>query len=674
MKQSLKLLILVVLSVFYTRAQDYKFGKISEEELAEKYDPQDSSAVASVLYRDYKIRYEYNQSTGFEVVTDVRERVKIYKKEGFDYATVSERLYISDAGSEKESFKNLKAYTYNLVDGSIEETKLKGSDTFTEDVSKYYKEEKFTLPNVKEGSVIEYSYTVDSPFYYSIDEVVLQYDIPIRKQEIAIATPEYFVFKPNFKGYLQVSPKMSSKTGKISIQNKSRDSGGGFSVSKTTFSTSNIDYIISVSEFNMENVPALKEENYVNNINNYRAAINYELQYVNFPQQPIKSYSTTWDKVVETIYDSPDFGKQIENTKYFKNKVSEILTDTSTDVTKMSAIYFFVQQHMNWNGYYGKYTDKGVKSSFVEKTGNAADINLMLVAMLREAGLKSYPVLVSTRNNGVPLFPTREGFNYVIASVEINNAIVLLDATNKYSEPDMIPNRALNWFGRLIKEDGSSTSIALNAKTQSQETNMIQATLKPDGSLEGMMRTMYSDYNAYNYRNAYNDVSEDDYLDKLEERNNGMEISNFIVENKKQLGQSITEKFEFSVENQADIIGDKIYFSPTLFKTTSENPFKLEERNYPIDFGYPWAEKLLISIKIPEGYKVESAPKPVSMSLPNEAGSFKYYIKDTPTEIKITVNLDMNTSIIGTQNYSSLKEFYRLLVEKETEKVVLSKI
>tara|TARA_R110000868_G_scaffold822_9_gene6145 strand:- start:1144 stop:3168 length:2025 start_codon:yes stop_codon:yes gene_type:complete len=674
MKQSLKLLILVVLSVFYTRAQDYKFGKISEEELAEKYDPQDSSAVASVLYRDYKIRYEYNQSTGFEVVTDVRERVKIYKKEGFDYATVSERLYISDAGSEKESFKNLKAYTYNLVDGSIEETKLKGSDTFTEDVSKYYKEEKFTLPNVKEGSVIEYSYTVDSPFYYSIDEVVLQYDIPIRKQEIAIATPEYFVFKPNFKGYLQVSPKMSSKTGKISIQNKSRDSGGGFSVSKTTFSTSNIDYIISVSEFNMENVPALKEENYVNNINNYRSAINYELQYVNFPQQPIKSYSTTWDKVVETIYDSPDFGKQIENTKYFKNKVSEILTDTSTDVTKMSAIYFFVQQHMNWNGYYGKYTDKGVKSSFVEKTGNAADINLMLVAMLREAGLKSYPVLVSTRNNGVPLFPTREGFNYVIASVEINNAIVLLDATNKYSEPDMIPNRALNWFGRLIKEDGSSTSIALNAKTQSQETNMIQATLKPDGSLEGMMRTMYSDYNAYNYRNAYNDVSEDDYLDKLEERNNGMEISNFIVENKKQLGQSITEKFEFSVENQADIIGDKIYFSPTLFKTTSENPFKLEERNYPIDFGYPWAEKLLISIKIPEGYKVESAPKPVSMSLPNEAGSFKYYIKDTPTEIKITVNLDMNTSIIGTQNYSSLKEFYRLLVEKETEKVVLSKI
>ena len=674
MKQSLKLLILVVLSVFYTRAQDYKFGKISEEELAEKYDPQDSSAVASVLYRDYKIRYDYNQSTGFEVVTDVRERVKIYKKEGFDYATVSERLYISDAGSEKESFKNLKAYTYNLVDGSIEETKLKGSDTFTEDVSKYYKEEKFTLPNVKEGSVIEYSYTVDSPFYYSIDEVVLQYDIPIRKQEIAIATPEYFVFKPNFKGYLQVSPKMSSKTGKISIQNKSRDSGGGFSVSKTTFSTSNIDYIISVSEFNMENVPALKEENYVNNINNYRSAINYELQYVNFPQQPIKSYSTTWDKVVETIYDSPDFGKQIENTKYFKNKVSEILTDTSTDVTKMSAIYFFVQQHMNWNGYYGKYTDKGVKSSFVEKTGNAADINLMLVAMLREAGLKSYPVLVSTRNNGVPLFPTREGFNYVIASVEINNAIVLLDATNKYSEPDMIPNRALNWFGRLIKEDGSSTSIALNAKTQSQETNMIQATLKPDGSLEGMMRTMYSDYNAYNYRNAYNDVSEDDYLDKLEERNNGMEISNFIVENKKQLGQSITEKFEFSVENQADIIGDKIYFSPTLFKTTSENPFKLEERNYPIDFGYPWAEKLLISIKIPEGYKVESAPKPVSMSLPNEAGSFKYYIKDTPTEIKITVNLDMNTSIIGTQNYSSLKEFYRLLVEKETEKVVLSKI
>jgi len=674
MKQSLKLCILVLLSTCYTTAQEYKFGKISEEELAEKYYPQDSSAVAAVLYRKFNVRYDYVQTTGFKVLTDVYERVKIYKKEGFDYATVAERLYTSDVGNEKESFKGLKAYTYNWVNGAIEETKLKGSETFTEEVSKYYEVEKFTLPNVKEGSIIEYSYTVDSPFYYSLDEIVLQYDIPIKKQEITIATPEFFVFNLNTKGYLEIVPKSSNKSGKISIQNINRGSRGGFAAPNTTFSTSNIDYIINVSEFNMHNVPALKEEKYVNNINNYRAAINYELRYVNFPQQPIKSFTTTWDNVVKTIYDSPNFGRQLENSSYFKNALTSILTNTASDVEKMNAIYFFVQQHMNWNGYYSKYTDKGVKNAYKEQTGNVADINLMLVSMLRGAGLQSYPVLVSTKNNGVPLFPTREGFNYVIASVEINDAIVLLDATNKYAEPDIIPNRALNWLGRLIKKDGSSISIPLSAKMQSYETNMIQATLHSDGSLAGMMRTVYSDYNAYNYRNAYNELSEDDYLDKLENRNNGMEISNFTIENKKELGKLITEKFEFAAENQADVIGEKIYFSPTLFKTTSENPFRLETRNYPIDFGYPWAEKLLVSVKIPEGYKVESIPDPLAVSLPNDAGSFKYFIQNTPAEVKITVNFNMNSAIIGAQDYSALKELYRLLVEKETEKVVLSKI
>tara|TARA_R110000868_G_scaffold52221_3_gene165208 strand:- start:5791 stop:7821 length:2031 start_codon:yes stop_codon:yes gene_type:complete len=676
MKLSSKLVVVTLfLCALHITAQDYKFGKVSEEELAEKYYDKDSSTVASVLFRELSIRYEYIQSSGFKVVTDVHERVKIYKKEGFDYATVSEQLYKSDTGSEKESFKSLKAYTYNLVAGKIEETKLKGSDTFTEEVSKYYNKEKFTLPNVKEGSVIEYTYTLESPFSYSIDEIVLQYDIPIKKQEISIATPEYFVFNPSIKGYLNAIPKISRKSGKITIQSKTRNLGNsGFSTTSTKFSSNSIDYLINIASYSMMDVPALKEEPYVNNMNNYRATVNYELQYVQFPQEPIKNYSTTWDKVAETIYDSPNFGKQLENSRYFKDELPIILADASNEAEKMNAVFFYVQQYMNWNGYYGKYTDQGVKNAYKEKTGNVADINLMLVAMLKEAGLTSYPVLVSTRNNGIPIFPTREGFNYVIASAEIDNEIVLLDATNKYAEPDLLPNRALNWYGRLIKEDGSSISIPLSAKMQSQEVNMIQATMEPNGSLEGIMRTIYSDYNAYNYRNVNNEFSEDAYLEKLENKNSAMEISNYSIDHKNDLGKSITEKYEFTMDNQADIIADKIYFSPTLFKTEKENPFKLDQRDFPIDFGYPWTEKLMINVKIPEGYTVESIPSAVALNLPNNMGSFKYIISTLNNVIKVVVSTELNISIIATQDYPALKEFYRLLVEKETEKVVLSKI
>lgn len=666
--------ITLLLSCLSVHAQDYRFGKVSEEEMIEKYYEKDSSAVAAVLYREYKVRYEYAQNQGFKVLTDVQERIKIYKMDGFRYATKTEHLYSSDTSGDRETFRGLKAYTYNMVDGKMEETKLKGSDTFTEGVSKNYKVEKFTLPNVKEGSVIEYSYTIESPFAYSIDEIILQYDIPIKKEDVAIEVPEYFVFNPKIKGYLMIAPKTTKKTGKITFQNKSRSGGNMSSTTSTNYTSSSVDFITNVSEFHLTDVPALKEEKYVNNINNYRSTVNYELQYTHYPQQPIQNYSTTWEKVVETIYDSPNFGKQIENTRHFKDVLPGIIANATSPTEKINAIFFYVQQSMNWNNYYGKYTDQGLKDALKEKTGNVADINLLLVAMMKEAGLSAYPVLVSTRDNGVPLFPTREGFNYVIASVEMDNTIILLDATNKYAEPNMIPNRALNWFGRLIKEDGSSVSIPLNANRQSQEVHMIQATMASDGSITGLMRAIHGDYYAYNYRNAYNELSEDTYLDKLENRYNTMEIDEYSIENKFDLGKSITEKFQFSMENQADVIGDKIYFSPTLFLTVKENPFKLEERNYPIDFGYPWTEKLIINVKVPEGYGIESMPEPVSASLPNDMGFFKFIISDANNEIKLMVTTELKTSIIGIQDYTSLKEFYRLLVEKETEKVVLSKI
>lgn len=669
-------LIVITLSLYVisAQAQDYKFGKVSKEELAEKYYVQDSSAIAAVLYREYNVRYEYFQSSGFRIVTDVHQRVKIYKKEGFDYATVSEQLYQSESGGEKESFENLKAYTYNLVDGKIEETKLKGSDTYTTNISKYYDEEKFTLPDVKIGSVIEYEYSIYSPFYYTLDEVVLQYDIPIKRQHISIDTPEYFAFSPRFKGFLKVIPKHIKKAGKINLQSKVTSGASSKITGKTEYRSSSVDYTINVSEFTMDNVPALKEESYVNNMDNYRSSVNYELQFVKFPQEPIQSYSTTWEKVTKTIYDNPNFGNQLKNTRYFKAELPIILADASTEIERLNAVFSYVQRYMNWNGNYSKYADLGVKTAFKEKTGNVADINLMLVAMLKEADIKSYPVILSTRDNGIPLFPTREGFNYVIASAEINDKIILMDATNKYSEPNLIPTRALNWLGRLIKEDGTSTSISLSATMKSQEVNMIQAKLESNGSLEGLMRTIYKDYYAYNFRNRYNSFKDDDYLEKLENKNNSMEISNYSIDNKNDIGELITEKFKFSMDSQAETIGNKIYFAPTLFKTLNENPFKLDERNYPIDFIYPWGENLIINLTIPDGYQVESLPTPIALNLPKNLGSFKYIISNENDQIKLVVSTDLNTSIIGAQDYPDLKEFYRLIVQKETEKVVLSKI
>ncbi|CAM4357039.1 DUF3857 domain-containing protein [Zobellia nedashkovskayae] len=666
------LLVLLTIS-FSGNAQDFKFGKVSEEEIKETFNPSDSSAAATVLYRSKEIRFKYSSGTGFNVVTEVFERIKIYDKAGFDYATVSQSLYRNN--NDIETVSGLKAYTYSWKNGKIEKSKMEKSAVFTTELNKYRNEEKFTLPNVKEGCVIEYQYRITSPFYYSIDEIALQYDIPIKQQEISISAPEYFVFKPNMKGYLAVNPKYSTKSDKINFTNKSRTtSGGGWGATSTEYSNQSIDYKVNTTDYNMTNVPALNEEPYVNDMDNYRSSVNYELQYVKFPQQLQENYTTTWEDVIKKIYKSDGFGGQLKSTKYFKDDLEILRGKTSTETELMGAIFSHVQGRMNWNNIYGYYVDKGVKTAYKERTGNIADINLILTAMLQGAGLNANPVLVSTRNHGVPMSPTREGFNYVIASVEMDGNLLLLDATNKYARPNLLPTRALNWYGKKIQKDGSSVSVNLFPYNLSEESVQLSVRLKENGSIEGKQRHTNKDYNAYLFRNKYANSVEDDYLEKLENKNHGMEISDYSIKNKDGKGKPILESYSFSLDNQADVVGDKIYFSPLFHLTMNENPFKLEEREYPIDFTFPWREKYIVNITIPEGYEVTSLPENENLTMVDKIGGFQYQILDNGTTLQLRVDVKINQAVIPANYYNGLKELFKNIVEKQTEKVVLSKI
>lgn len=659
---------LVFSATSFVLGQDFKFGKVSKEELTENVYPQDSSAVASVLYRHQSVRFSYTQGVGFKLLTDVHERVKIYSKDGFDYATVSQLLYKN--GSDAESISGLKAYTYNLENGKIEKSKMEKSAVFKTSRSKYRNEEKFTLPNVKEGSVLEYHYQITSPFYSSVDEIDLQYDIPIKKLEIAVEIPEYFVFKPLMKGYLPISPKLGTKAGRINYTSKNRSNRYS---AATNFDAQTIEYKINTTHYDIANVPALKEEPYVNDMDNYRSAVKYELQYIQFPQEARESYSTTWEDVIKKIYKSDSFGGQLKSGRYFQEDLEKLMAATTTESELIAAIFLHVQGRMNWNSIYGYGVDKGVKTAYKERSGNIADINLILTSMLQEAGLNANPVLVSTRDHGVPMFPTREGFNYVVTAVELEGGTVLLDATNKYTKPNLLPTRALNWFGKMIKKDGTAKTLNLIPKKVSRESTNVSVVLKANGDIEGKARKSYTDYDSYAFRNRYAAADEEDYLEKLENRNNGMEISDYAIKNKKTVGKPVMESFTFNLESQANIIGDKMYFSPMFYMAMTENPFKLEDRNYPIDFTYPWQEKFVMNIKLPEGYQLTSKPENMNMALVNKMGSFKYQIVENGSGVQVMVDLKINEAVISANYYADLKELFKNVVEKQTEKLVLSK-
>lgn len=328
---------------------------------------------------------------------------------------------------------------------------------------------------------------------------------------------------------------------------------------------------------------------------------------------------------------------------------------------------------VKWNESYGIYSEKGVRKAYKGHEGNVADINLMLTSMLRFAGLNANPVLISTRNNGVPAFPTIDGFNYVISMVEFSdNTHVLLDATEVYSLPNILPLRDLNWNGRKVTKEGLSSWVALTSEKPALEENFMRVKITDDLVIEGVLRTKIDNVKAMNFRIQNNHLKEENIISSLESEYK-IEIDNFKITNNDKINKPISRIMSFISEDSIEEINGKLYVNPLLFFATTTNPFKLEERKFPVDFGTPWKDVNNISIAIPNGYKVASLPAPLAIGLPENLGVFKFQVKQMGNSIAAISSLAFNKAMISPQYYEILKKFYGDLVEKQSEKITLVK-
>jgi hypothetical protein len=644
-------------------AQEFKLGKISIAELEQKKHPKDTAAVAAILYKKGTSQIEYDEKEGFLLTTVVEERIKIYKKEGYYWANQSVLCYnFINASKEIVSFSD--ATTYNLVAGKIEKTKLKSDGVFDEKVNKYYGRKKITMPNVKEGSILEIRYSIRTHNIGMMPEWVFQYEIPVNYSEYTTFIPEYYTFNTRQKGY--VFPVITTETVPKVIITTSQNN------EKTT--EQKLDYVETRTKYVAQNLPAMKEESFVNNIDNYTSSLKQELATVQFPNKGLQSFSTDWNSVVKTIYDYNDFGLELNKTGYFEDDLDILLKGVTVPEEKILLILNFVKSKVKWNGSYGYNCDEGVRTAYKQSIGNVAEINLMLTAMLRYAGFTANPVLVSTRSNGIALFPNRTAFNYVIAAVETPNGNILLDATNKYSSPNILPFRVLNWKGRLIRKDGTSEFVDLMPKAVSNDNVFINYTVDTEGKITGKVRRQYTDYDAMQYRNEIDAVKEDAYLEKLENENEKIEISEYSRTNEKEILLPAVETFSFKGDNLSEIIGGKIYINPMLFFADQKNPFKQENREYPVDFGFPFSEKYNINIEIPEGFTVETLPSPAKVTMEDNLGAFKFNIVTNGNVLQLSILNQINEAIVSTEQYEMLKEYYKGMIAKETEKIVLKRI
>ncbi|WKN30373.1 transglutaminase domain-containing protein [Porifericola rhodea] len=656
----------------YAQEEPSKFGKISKDELEMQIYTPDSTAAAVVLCDIGSTRFKYNQSSGIQLEFRRRTRIKILKNEGYTWADAQIPLYKS--GKNKEVISTLKGYTYNLIDGKVEKEKLKKDGEFTEAYNDNLDLYKFTMPAVKTGSVIEYEYVIVSDFLYNFQDWHFQSSIPVIWSEYNVAIPEYFKYQQFTRGYYPLSiHETGSRSGSFNFTTKNRVENNR--TVKTDYSNHNLKFIEFTERFVAKDVPALVEEPYITTMEDYVMKISFELASISIPGQATEIYATTWENIDKDLLKAEHFGQIIQKKGALK-KQAEALVGTETDPAKKLAIlYSYMRDHVSWNGNERLYANQSAIRTLEEKSGNAADINLTLIAMLRAVGLEANPVALSTRSHGmmIPSYPMLNQYNYVIAHVQVDNNELLLDATEPNCPHNLLPVRCLNNQGRLIAEDGKARWINLDKQKKSPSQKMVvaYASFNEEQQLDIKLSLGSYGYEALNLRkNYYQKVEERQKA--LEEKNSHWQVKNYSSSQWSDIYEPVKEELELSSK---DIVqtGKLIYINPMIADRISENPFKLNERTYPVDYAHPNAKMYMLNLQLPEGYEVEELPEAISVVLPENSAHFTYQAKQMGNIIQLVSKLEINKSRFLAQEYTHLREFYNIIVSKQAEQLVLRK-
>jgi transglutaminase-like putative cysteine protease len=655
MKKTLTILCLLFLSLT-THAQNFNFGAITYDDYEFDRKKLDSSANAIVLKEFGTASIQRDDNTGsLELVFEHHVKIKIYNKEGFKEANIIIPTYKDD--TREETISELKASTFNYVENNFVETAMDKKAIFTENRSRYTRLTKFTLPNLKEGSIIEYSYKLRSPNLFNFKTWEFQSDIPKVISEYLVYIPGIYNYNVSLRGFQKLTDQ------KVELSKEC------LRLSGTAIDCSKITYL-------MKNVPAFIEEDNMTAPSNFKSAIYFELSDVQSLNGGKTSYTKTWKDVDYELLSDKSLGTQMKRKDVFKDLIPVITKGNTDDLEKAKSIFNYIKKQIKWDNYYGKYVQDNIKKALETRSGNVADINLSLIAALSAANLDAEAVILSTRDNGTvnKLYPVMSDFNYVVAKVNIGDKSYLLDATEPLLPFGLLPLRCINDQGRVINLKKPSYWIDLKASQKTVTSYVLIGKMTIDGKIVGTLSTSTLGYAAYNKRkDILKYSSPDEYVEKLDERSTRIKILAHNISNLDSVENTLTEKYEIEFTVNDGSNNNQFYFSPFFINTISKNPFNLNDRTYPVDLGAASDERTIINITLPEKYQLMEKPKDMAIALPNAGGKYLLQTGLQDDTISMSQSLQFNNAIYQPEEYLFLKEFYSKIIQNQKTEFLLKK-
>lgn len=625
-----------------------KFSKITEADFALPAEASDSSVDAVFIYRIGDTHFEINEAGTF-MQTETKVRIQILTEKGKEYANQNITYYYNEKGnsSNNDRVLSLTAASYNLVDGKVVKTNMSNKYQFVEKVNDYYKRTKFTIPEVKVGSIIEYKFTVQSPNYTKIPTWFLQQDDPVRYSYYRATIPEEFKYQVEQRGFAPIKYEKE----KTILQVTMRGDIAKLDATKYVFEA--------------ENLTSFKNESFLFCKQDYMQRVEFELSGIHIPGSVYKDYSQSWTDVRKVLDEEFDYASTLKMKNPYAAEMASLPLEGKPAAVKSSLLFAFLKNKLKWDETY-KFTPKPSKA-IKDGKGSNVDLNFIYLSMLRDAGVKATPFLLRLRTQGrLPL--THASIDKLttcaVAIADENGSLLFADCSANNGDINILPSQLLN-DGILYDPNITETSATGGTRGEIYDLSgimgnttitRINAAINNEGELVGQRVVTHTGLNSMQYKDSYAEKEDSISFIETKEKNLSCKISSFRLKNAEGVGRACEERIRFTKETTKD--GDRIYFNPLVFADEKTNYFTNAERLVPVEFPALETTSITSIIPIPEGYAVEELPKAETIMLPGYLGAtISCEVQNNVLMTKY--EFEVGKTLVPVTEYAKLQEFWK---------------
>lgn len=441
----------------------------------------DTSADAVVLLDQGSTNFISNKANWFSNVYKRFVRIKVLKHPGVNAATHEIVLYKNDK-DDREVLSDVKGTTYNLENGKLVSTALDAGSIFEDQLNKNHTAKKFTLPAVKEGSIIDLSYTITSPFNFNLRSWFFQntwYPTLESDYQVAIPGTLNYVMKKNGLDSFAATSKWETRESFM-------------------FNELNASTQVNYFHWNMKNIPALKIESFISAASNYADKLEFQLAST-YNGESTQDIAGDWTKTADFLLQSPDFGEAI--TEQVNIPALDNIMDPNTDkLSKAKQIFYYIKSNFSCTSHNYFFVQTNLQNVVKKARGNVGEINLLLINKLRQYNISAEPVIVSTRANGFAYtkYPMVSNFNYLVCKVYIDDHLYYLDASQPLLGFGKITTDCYNDIAVEIIKNPETVLLSADSLKETRQTTVF--VFNADKGMEGSYVSNESDASSYEIR------------------------------------------------------------------------------------------------------------------------------------------------------------------------------